>query len=158
MDKEKELELEIKELEKQLRDKKTKRKRLKSMRGKERYFLDGDGTIYKVLPNAPLDFFETVTLQNNAFKTEEEATRERERRELMYDFNQFKDYCNDGWEVEWTREYKYFLFYSYYSKGFKVASSVNCTQFSPFGYFKNKEDAELAIKKFGDRIKRLYVD
>lgn len=72
MDKEKELELEIKELEKQLRDKKTKHERLKSMRGKERHFLDGDGTIYKILPNAPLDFFETVTLQNNTFKTEEE--------------------------------------------------------------------------------------
>ena len=43
-------------------------KRLKSMRGKERHFLDGDGTIYKILPNAPLDFFETVTLQNNTFK------------------------------------------------------------------------------------------
>lgn len=96
-------------------------------------------------------------LQGNVFNTEEEAEKERDRRILLTKFNCFRDKCNGDWKPE-TYQSKYYIFFDPTNN--KIDSSWNriVNSFHLFGYFKNREDAEVAIELFGDEIKRLYVE
>ena len=95
--------------------------------------------------------------QGNIFKTEQEAVQERDKRELLMRFKQFRDKCNGDW--------KPFEHGNQFYISFDTMTNVihtNCVyinkSFALFGYFKNKSDAERAIELFGDEIKRLWVD
>ena len=97
--------------------------------------------------------------QGNVFKTAEYAEKERDRRALLYEFNQFKNERNDGWTPDWNdiSENKNYIYFG--CEKVLINTSVNITrEFVTFGYFRKAEDCMDAIKKFGDRIKRLYVD
>ena len=98
--------------------------------------------------------------QGNFFKTKEEAQRERDKRELLMRFRQFRDKCNGDWEPDFEdwEVNKYYLAYSYVSNKLCCFTALLNTNFQLFGYFKNKTDCECAIRLFGDEIRRLYVE
>ena len=96
-------------------------------------------------------------LQNIAFADGDEATKERERRELQTRFKQFRDKCNGDWNAK-TYDSQYYIIFD--STENTIETSWNCVidSFNLFGYFKNEEDCDRAIELFGDEIKRLWVD
>lgn len=98
--------------------------------------------------------------QGNSFKTKEEAEREYDKRELLTRFRQFRDKCNGDWKPDFKmhNENKYALFLTGNNRNFFVDASTTFNHFHLFGYFKDKEDAALAIELFGDEIRRLFVE
>lgn len=159
MDKEKELEHEIMELETILANKKEKLERLKFIHANRRYYLNWDGSIHEITSTMNDTTKESGIKQGNVFKTVEDAEKERDRRALLYEFNQFKNERNNGWEPNWndSTEWKTCI-YSSGSGELKNISTQTMREFVIFGYFRNVEDCLDAINKFGDRIKKLYID
>ena len=90
----KELELEIMELEDELAYKKEKLERLYRINTNGRYFLDEGGGVRELIPPVNILAWEKVIRQGNTFKTVEDAEKESDRRTLLYEFNQFRDECN----------------------------------------------------------------
>lgn len=155
----KELELEIMELEDKLAYKKEQLERLNHIYTNGRYFLDEGGGIREIIPPINILAWERVIRQGNAFKTVEDAEKERDRRKLLYEFNQFKNERNDGWTPNWKdfNMSKYFVAAD--SDGYlKSVSMYGTDSFVQFGYFHNYKDCMDAIDKFGDKIKKLYID
>lgn len=155
----KELEHEIIALEKQLEYKKEKYKRLKFIDENGRYYINATGYISKLIPTVNNEIWEKAIKQNNTFKTKKDAEKERDRRALLYEFNQFKNECNKNWAPNWGDfdELKYFICFNE-SGGIKYTSTIVLEEFVMFGYFRKHLDCLQAIKKFGDRIKKLYID
>lgn len=124
----------------------------------EYYFtvsLDGDVTSY--MWNNHI-FDTTRYSQGNAFKTKEEAKRERDRRALLTRFRQFRDKCNGEWEPDFDKDLgKYFICLNHKTNMLIIHFCYNLEDFNLFGYFKNESDAVRAIELFGDEIKRLWV-
>lgn len=157
MDNEKELEFEIAELEEMLANKKEQLERVCFLRSNGKYFLNEFGEIQELFPGLSYSTWAKAVKQNNAFKTVKDAEKERDRRALLYEFNQFRDECNEGEKIEWN------LFRDKYYIGFNNGeidwyNTFRVTDFAPFGYFNKKEHCLEAIEKFGDRIKKLYID
>ena len=97
--------------------------------------------------------------QGNIFQTKQEAELESERRKLLHRFKMFRDKCNDGWKPDFNLVDEDFYFIIAEDNGFlNCESSKWDNAFNLFGYFKNAQDAQRAIKLFGDEIKRLYVE
>ena len=98
--------------------------------------------------------------QGHIFKTKQEAERERDKREILMRFNQFRDKCNGDWKPDWEdkSEDKFFILFNHESSELKSNWCLYSQPFSSFGFFKNIEDANRAIELFGDEIKRLWVD
>lgn len=154
-----ELEYEIMELEDQLAYKKEQYKRLKLINENGWYFLNEVGDILELIPTVNDESWGKAIKQNNTFKTRKDAEKERDRRALLYEFNQFKNERNDGWTPNWKdfNMPKYFVAAD--SDGYLKSVSMYVTDsFVQFGYFRNYKDCMDAIKKFGDRIKKLYID
>lgn len=155
----KELELEIIALEKQLEHKKEKCKRLKLIEENGLYYLGCDGFIHELLPTINDLTWKKAIKQNNTFKTKEDAEKERDRRALLYEFNQFRDERNNGWTPDWKNLNTSKYFVAVDSDGYLKSMSMYVTDtFVQFGYFRNYEDCMDAVYKFGDRIKKLYID
>lgn len=154
-----ELELEIAELESKLTYKKRVLKRLKSVNENGRYFLCSDGTISELIPTINNEIWEKSIKQGNTFKTIEDAEKERDRRALLYEFNQFRDERNNGWTPNWndSTEWKTCI-YSGSGRELKNISTQTMREFVTFGYFRKVTDCMDAIEKFGDKIKKLYID
>lgn len=155
----KELELEIMELEDELAYKKEQLERLYRIDTNGRYFLDEGGGVRELIPPVNILAWEKVIRQGNTFKTVEDAEKESDRRTLLYEFNQFRDECNGDWKPYWKdfNMSKYFVAAD--SDGYlKSVSMYGTDSFVQFGYFHNYKDCMDAIEKFGDRIKKLYID
>lgn len=155
----KELELEIMELEDELAYKKEQLERLYRINTNGRYFLDEGGGVRELIPPVNILAWEKVIRQGNTFKTVEDAEKESDRRTLLYEFNQFRDECNGDWKPDWKdfNMSKYFVAAD--SDGYlKSVSMYGTDSFVQFGYFHNYKDCLDAIDKFGDRIKKLYID
>ena len=155
----KELELEIMELEDELAYKKEQLERLYRINTNGRYFLDEGGGVRELIPPVNILAWEKVIRQGNTFKTAEDAEKESDRRTLLHEFNQFKNERNDGWTPNWKdfNMSKYFVAVD--SDGYlKSVSMYGTDSFVQFGYFHNYKDCMDAIDKFGDRIKKLYID
>lgn len=155
----KELELEIMELEDELAYKKEQLERLYRINTNGRYFLDEGGGVRELIPPVNILAWEKVIRQGNTFKTVEDAEKESDRRTLLYEFNQFRDECNGDWKPDWKdfNMSKYFVAAD--SDGYlKSVSMYGTDSFVQFGYFYNYKDCMDAIEKFGDRIKELYID
>lgn len=158
-DTEKELEHEIMELESILANKKEKLERLKFIHANRRYYLNWDGSIHEMTPTMNDTTKESGIKQGNVFKTVEDAEKERDRRALLYEFNQFKNERNDGWTPNWKDFNMSKYFAAADSDGYlKSVSMYGTDSFVQFGYFHNYKDCMDAIEKFGDRIKKLYID
>ena len=157
--KQKEIECEIAELERKLVYKKKVLKRLKSVNENGRYFLRSDGTISELIPTINNEIWENSINQNNTFKTVKDAEKERDRRSLLYEFNQFRDERNGGWTPNWNdaTEWKTSICFGV-EKELKYISTCTLQEFVTFGYFRNVKHCLEAIEKFGDRIKKLYID
>ena len=155
----KELELEIMELEDELAYKKEQLERSYRINTNGRYFLDEGGGVRELIPPVNILAWEKVIRQGNTFKTVEDAEKESDRRALLHEFNQFKNERNDGWTPNWKdfNMSKYFVEAD--SDGYlKSVSMYGTDSFVQFGYFHNYKDCMDAIAKFGDRIKKLYID
>lgn len=158
-DTEKELEHEIMELETILANKKEKLERLKFIHANRRYYLNWDGSIHEVTLTMNDTTKESGIKQGNVFKTIEDAEKERDRRALLYEFNQFKNEQNNGWAPNW-KDYNEPKFYITFSENNELKPSYMSTlqTFVTFGYFNDYRACFDAIQKFGDRIKKLYID
>ena len=95
--------------------------------------------------------------QGNIFKTKQEVYKERDKRELLMRFKQFRDKCNGDWKPT-INEKKYYIFFNFEEQKFKIDWFCRIGIFELLGIFKNKADAERAIELFGDEIKRLFVE
>lgn len=95
--------------------------------------------------------------QGNFFKTRKEAERERDKRELLMRFKQFRDKCNGDWKPT-INEKKYYIFFNFEEHKFKIDWFCQIGIFELLGTFKNEADAERAVELFGDEIKRLYLE
>ena len=158
-DTEKELEHEIMELETILANKKEKLERLKFIHANRRYYLNWDGSIHEMTLTMNDTTKESGIKQGNVFKTIEDAEKERDRRALLYEFNQFKNEQNNGWAPNW-KEYDEPKFYITFNEAKELTTSFMYTlqNFATFGYFRDYRACFDAINKFGDRIKKLYID
>ena len=127
---------------------------------KEEYFcLNINGEIVQNLwSGGPFD--EGVYKQGHVFKNREEARKERDKRDLLMRFNQFRDKCNGDWKPDWEDKVKakYFIVFNHESSELLLKWYIDVQPFESFGCFKNREDAIRAIELFGDEIKRLWVD
>lgn len=124
--------------------------------GDEYWTLHFDGTRTKeVWNNHTLD--KSAVLQNNAFKTQEAALLEADRRCLLSRFKAFRDECNNGWKPDWSNSDKKWEI-DYTEEEVKALWTGFVNSFSTFGYFKNRKDAERAIELFGNEIIELFVD
>ena len=95
--------------------------------------------------------------QGNAFKTKQEAERERDRRALLTRFRQFRDKCNGDWKPG-AFDCKYFIAYDSFKNVLESSWNDTWDNFNIFGYFYDERDCLRAIELFGDEIKRLWVD
>ena len=98
--------------------------------------------------------------QGNFFKTKEEAQRERDKRELLTRFRQFRDKCNGDWKPDfkdWSQD-KFSISFNHTVNKLETSNAGTVDKFRLFGYFENVADAYTAIKLFGDEIKRLWVE
>ena len=98
--------------------------------------------------------------QGNMFTTQQEARRERDKRELLMRFKQFRDKCNGDWKPDFKDKVKakYFIVFNHESSELLLKWYIDVQPFESFGCFKNREDAIRAIELFGDEIKRLFVE
>lgn len=98
--------------------------------------------------------------QGNFFKTKEEAQRERDKRELLTRFRQFRDKCNGDWKPDWNNihEGRYYI-HLYPTKGeCSIGQDAFQDSMPQFGRFKNVDDCLRAIELFGDEIIHLFVE
>lgn len=155
----KDLENEITELEETLKIKKEQLDKLRLVNENGKYVLTSTGEVLELNLEIPQDTWEKAIKQGNTFKTVKDAEKERDRRELLYEFNQFKNECNKNWAPNWGDfdELKYFICFNE-SGGIKYTSTIALEEFVMFGYFRKHLDCLQAIDKFGDRIKKLYID
>lgn len=118
-----------------------------------------DGDVTSSMWNSHI-FDTTRYSQGNAFKTKQEAERERDKRILLTKFRQFRDKCNGDWKpdfYDYVQE-KYIIRFNYVSNELEPYISRSTEEFRLFGYFKNHKDCKRAIQLFGDEIKRLFVE
>ena len=127
---------------------------------KEEYFcLHIDGEIIQNLwSGGPFD--EGVYKQGHVFKNREEARKERDKRELLTRFRQFRDKCNGDWKPDWsTSEEKKYCIALFPRTGLcAISEDVFSSSLTLFGHFKKVNDCKRAIELFGDEIKRLFVE
>lgn len=155
----KDLENEITELEETLKIKKEQLDKLRLVNENGKYVLTSTGEILELNLEIPQDTWEKAIKQNNTFKTRKDAEKERDKRALLYEFNQFKNERNNGWTPNWndSTEYKTYIYFGY-EKTLKNTTVQTTQEFVTFGYFRKATDCIEAIGKFGDRIKKLYID
>lgn len=123
------------------------------------YYLNASRDILKNRWNN--DYFEhKAYTQGNVFKTAEEAERERDRRDLLKRFRQFRDKCNGDWKPDFSQlqDDKYSIQFNYNLGALTIYNSGYLDGFRLFGYFKNDIACERAIELFGDEIKRLFLE
>lgn len=159
----KELEEKVKELMKEIETLKQKEKAEEfeyPFEDKEEYFclnINGE-IIHNLWWGGPFD--EGVYKQGHVFKNREEAIKERDKREILMRFKQFRDKCNGDWKPDFSQlqEAKYNIQFNYNLGTLTIYNSGCLDSFRLFGYFKELKDAERAIELFGDEIIRLWVD
>lgn len=98
--------------------------------------------------------------QGNIFPTEKAAELESKRRNLLTRFRAFRNECNEDWKSDCkdVTQKKHYVSYSEIKNSLYVSYIVLGNHLHTFGYFKNEQDAERAIKLFGDEIIELFVD
>ena len=121
------------------------------------YTLSNDGEVKKNYWSY-FDYDRERFEQGNIFPTEEAAQLEVKRRNLLTRFRAFRDECNDGWKPDFENPTEEKFSICFYYKEFRILTAYNANDFSMFGYFKNKKDAQRAIDLFGDEIKELFVE
>lgn len=103
---------------------------------------------------------ENAYKQGHIFKTKQEVYKERDKRDLLMRFKQFRDKCNGDWKpaLKIVGLPKYCIAINNKTDVMFAMDVTFYNEFNPFGYFKKKEDCNRAIQLFGDEIKRLYAE
>lgn len=153
--KQKELECNKAQLEKQLENVTEEIERLKNTR----FSVSIAGTV-TTIPNF---FSESSVLamakQGNVFFTIEEAERESKRRVLKQEIEEFRKERNGNWQPIWdvvNGEPKHYI--GMYNGELSIYVTFGTNSLPKFGYFKHYGDCERAIEIFGNRIIELYKD
>lgn len=155
-----ELEEKVKELMKEIETLKQKAKAEEfdyPFEEKEEYWSVGVKGGINHLPWTGIEFDTKRYEQGHIFKTEQEAIRERDKRELLMRFKQFRDKCNGEWKPG-TYDCKYFISYDGSKNVLESGWNDVWDNFNTFGYFYDERDCLRAIDLFGDEIRRLWVD
>lgn len=118
--------------------------------------IDIDGELFQDQWNCS-GFDKNCFKLGNAFKTEQEAEKERDKRILLTRFRQFRDICNGDFNTV-APNVKYYILFDNDENEIYITWTYVYNNFNPFGYFKNKTDGERAIELFGDEIKRLWME
>ena len=94
----------------------------------------------------------------NKDKVFEEVKLIAERRKLQSEMEQFARLNNEE-EIDWNdgRQDKYYLYIDYTENNIRKGYALSSRHFNTV-YFTSKEIAKKALEKFGDRIKKLYLD
>ena len=88
----------------------------------------------------------------------EEVKLIAERRKLQSEMEQFARQNNEG-KIDWNdgRQDKYYLYIDYTENNIRKGYALSSRHFNTV-YFTSEETAKKALEKFGDRIKKLYLD
>ena len=91
-------------------------------------------------------------------KVKKEVKLIAERRKLQLQMEQFARLNNEE-EIDWndTEQHKWSLYVNYAKNEIRIDWASNCRDLNNI-YFTSKEIAEKALEKFGDRIRKLYID
>lgn len=92
------------------------------------------------------------------FNTEDEAEQHLKERKLLFKLQQWAKEKNDGWEPDWEKGNKYYIFYNYSCCEFEISSTVISDNFKKLPYFKSGEIAQECIDIFGDEIKEVLCN
>ena len=126
--------------------------------GDEYFFIDEVGSLIESRWDG-LDMDKDRFSQGNIFPTKQATELEAKRRNLLTRFRAFRDECNGNWKPDWGKDDAKYYFYISSTKSEIGINDIRFYEMFPlFGYFKNEEDAERAIKLFGDEIEKLFVE
>lgn len=164
-------EQEIKKLEKEIEGLETKRscieqqidekvEKIERLKKKTRYYINTFGEVGEIVESWDIQsVIYQMDLQGHVFDNLEDAEKECDRRALLYEFNQFKNEQNNEWAPNW-KDYDEPKFYITFNESKELTPSFMYTlqNFATFGYFRDYRACFDAINKFGDRIKKLYID
>lgn len=118
--------------------------------------IDIDGDLFQDQWNCS-GFDKNCFKLGNAFKTEQEALKELDRRILLTRFRQFRDKCNGDWKPD-DDDYKYCIVFYTERNALEVDWYCSLNVFELFGGFKDERACKRAIELFGDEIKRLFLE
>ena len=89
------------------------------------------------------------------FETEEEAEQHLKEQRLLFKIKKWAEIQNEGWELDWGKGNKYYIFYNYSCCEFETSSTVISDNFKKLPYFKSREIAQECIELFGEEIKEV---
>jgi hypothetical protein len=156
----------MEKLEKLKKEREKLDKKIEALEYAERIFEEGDEIYYVdqfgIVNCGKWDNFAWIDAafsQGHIFRTKQAAELESKRRNLLTRFKAFRDECNGDWKLNWNKnDAKYYLYKSSTTGDILCNDIYFYETFSLFGYFKNEEDAERAIKLFGQEIIELFVE
>lgn len=96
-------------------------------------------------------------LRGYFFETKEEAEQHLKECKLLFKIKKWAEIQNEGWELDWGKGNKYYIFYNYSCCEFETSSTVISDNFKKLPYFKSREIAQECIELFGDEIKEVLV-
>lgn len=128
--------------------------------GQTYYYIYPDGRVLSaVWLNSNTD--NEMYNRNNVFQSREEALLESEHRDLIVEIHRFRDKCNaNEKDLDWKKfnQEKYFISYDASSGDLVVSNNRIMNDLNLFGYFATYDSADAAIKMYGGKIKRLFVE
>lgn len=159
-----ELEQEVKRLEEQITNLRTKI--LESKDDKKPYEVpENIGDYYNPDEFGVIDHLEDFSTaygencykRGLAFKTEEEAEQYDRERILLFKLHEWAKKYNEGWTPNWKDDYKekYYIVYRIQDKTLKILNTWNYDYFLKLPYFKSEEIAQQFIEEFGEEIKEV---
>lgn len=123
------------------------------------FYIDSDdGEIYDTpyFANSAIDIY--MFEHGLYFNSKEEAEQFLKERKLLFKLHQWAKMKNEGWEPDWEKGNKYYIFYNYRCCEFETSSTVISDNFKKLPYFKSREIAQDCIDIFGDEIKEVICN
>lgn len=123
------------------------------------FYIDSDdGEIYDTpyFANSAIDIY--MFEHGLYFNLKSEAEQYLKERKLLFKLQQWAKEKNDGWEPDWEKGNKYYIFYNYRCCEFETSSTVISDNFKKLPYFKSREIAQDCIDIFGDEIKEVICN
>lgn len=95
-------------------------------------------------------------LRGYFFETKEEAEQHLKECKLLFKIKKWAEIQNEGWELDWGKGNKYYIFYNYSCCEFETSSTVISDNFKKLPYFKSREIAQECIELFGEEIIEVF--
>lgn len=95
-------------------------------------------------------------LRGYFFETKEEAEQRLKEQRLLFKIKKWAEIQNEGWELDWGKGNKYYIFYNYSCCEFETSSTVISDNFKKLPYFKSREIAQECIELFGEEIIEVF--